>query len=606
MLAVTSMIGVACAVLVSTQDGVPRVWTWLAPNGPAAANPSFVPLVETYVHPTTDPAAAADEVCDAILARALTSDRIGIVLRNWGRGTLVGAPSDQVPGWPPLMSPWTAAGRSAMSAWTESFIARYRERQNTDGIPDPARWHMDCELRLPALCYLPDVDACWGTDPVRMFDALRSDPRWASEMLLVSPGGQPSARSLAACWKAAGSPSFDASLPRDHSVNHAWSRWWDGISRELIDGALWESFFSRVSREWPASRGSEFAESMRLDGGTEPDGTPREYVDFEWWNRGWMRSQWCGRVALQAPALYSFGETFMVPSMDWWDRNMQLHRANLDSCLHSFGGVPPSEVTPWLTLPRVPLPYGLDGSNRAVGDDEFLRMVALVRSRGIDEFMTWPGGDASAWSATSRAIRAAWDSDLDTATILTGHADGDPSSLLRRADRNILALTPDAGAIAIECTFDGPPRSSSSASGTLWLAVEACGVETPVAVEVHVLLANQMWGSLGHIVLPTSLPGAAWLGPVDASQLVAASGAVRVRLRASAATSGIGVDLMQLVRAAGDSPLPGDVNLDGTVNGTDLGALLSGWGTAAIGPDLNRDGCVTGEDIGALLSGWTP
>lgn len=51
-------------------------------------------------------------------------------------------------------------------------------------------------------------------------------------------------------------------------------------------------------------------------------------------------------------------------------------------------------------------------------------------------------------------------------------------------------------------------------------------------------------------------------------------------------------------------PVPGDLNLDQSVNGADLGMLLASWGTTGPG-DLNNDGTVNGADLGLMLGFWT-
>jgi hypothetical protein len=54
-------------------------------------------------------------------------------------------------------------------------------------------------------------------------------------------------------------------------------------------------------------------------------------------------------------------------------------------------------------------------------------------------------------------------------------------------------------------------------------------------------------------------------------------------------------------------PLPGDANLDGTVDGTDLNAVLSNYNRSGMGwsqGDFNNDGTVDGTDLNAVLSNY--
>lgn len=589
----------------------PRAWTWDAPVGDAAADQAFAPLVRVFVHPSSSPQSIADEVAARVALLGAGSDRVGVVLNNWGRETLVGNPADRVPGGA-LPRPvdrgatWTAAGRAQAGPWMDAFIARYRALEQSTGVPAPARWHMDSELRLPALCYLPDVSACWSDQPLRLFAAMQADLRWNTEQLLMSPGGVPTAMTVAQHWAAAGSPGFDAALPRDHPSNHAWSRWWDGMTREAVEGAFHESFFARVRAAWPQARCSEFAESMRLDGGVEPDGGRREYVDFEWWDRGWMRSRWDGRGDLQAPALYLFGTTFLEPGAAFWPGNMVLHRANLDACLHSYGGVPPSDVTPWVSLPRIPLPSGPGMQFRAIGDDEFLEMMALLRGRGIDEFMLWPGGDAALWSVARRGIRAAWECELASAAVEVGSASGDAAMLLRRADRRSLAVTSGPSGQRLRAAYDTPPLSAQSGPGTFWVAIEATAQGAGQPATLRALSTNGAWATAADFTIGPVAPGAHWLGPFSAAGLVRADGRMELELQVAQAGT-VRYDLLQLVRSPGTLACLADINLDGFVDGGDLGFLLGAWGACGAGPclaDLNADGVVDGADLGVLLGRW--
>jgi len=465
---------------------------------------------------------------------------------------------------------------------------------------------MDSELRLPALCYLPDVSACWSDRPLRLFAAMQADPRWDSEQLLMSPSGVPTPMTVAQHWAANGSPGFDASLPRDHPANRDWSRWWDGMTREAVDGAFHEAFYARVRAAWPQARCSEFAQTLRLDGGLEPDGSRREFVDFEWWDQGWMRSRWDGRGDLQAPTLYLFGTTFLEPAEGFWRGNMRLHRANLDACLHSYGGVAPSEVTPWVSLPRIPLPSGPGMQVRAIEDDEFLEMMALLRGRGIDEFMLWPGGDAELWSAARRGVRAAWECELASAAVEVGSASGNAAMLLRRADRQVLAVTAGVSGQRLRTTYATPPLSAQSGPGSFWVAIEATAEGAVQPAALRALTTNGAWATAAEFTIGPVAPGAHWLGPFSAAGLVRADG--RMELELQVAHDGtVRYDLLQLVRSPVTLACLADINLDGFVDGGDLGFLLGAWGACGGSQcvaDFNDDGVVDGGDLGVLLGRW--
>ena len=108
-------------------DDALRVWCWSPPVGGAAAHPALEALVRVGVSPTSDPRTAADAVCNEVMQRELTGDRVAITLQNFGRGTLIGNPLDAMAGTglPEHLTrgtPWADNGIASMSAWTAAFI----------------------------------------------------------------------------------------------------------------------------------------------------------------------------------------------------------------------------------------------------------------------------------------------------------------------------------------------------------------------------------------------------------------------------------------------------------------------------------------------------
>lgn len=611
MLACVALVGPIFAKpsIASLTDDPPRVWTWSPATGTAAAHPSLRSLVRVSVSAASNPVSVANMVCNQILARGLGPGEVAITLAGYGRGTLVGNPLDamQRTGLPPELergTPWTAHGVAAMAAWTDAFIARYQQRQALDGVPAPSRFHMDCELRLPALCFLPNVEPCWGTAPLQVFAAMQSDPRWPTEPMPMNPAGVPAWRTMSEIYASAGSPSFDPALPRDAEANRAWSAWWDGAMREAVDGALDLAFYSRVKAAWPDVLASEFAQSLRLDGDREPDGGRRGYIDFEWWNQGWMpASAWCGRADLQAPALYLFGETFIDRPRPFMDEQMRLHRANLDACLHSFGGIPPSQATPWISLPNVALPFGESPATlRSVTSEEFMRILALLRSRGVQEFIAWPTVDDATWSAVAGAIDAVWTPSLSSVHAVAGSLPPDASTLLERGDRSTCEIVPSKAGFDLHAEFDPAAPSPCSAEGSIWIAVEAtCAAQSVWSIEIG--LTEGGWRTVASPLLEASRRQAFWLGPIDARGVVdpsSPSETIRIRI-ASAGSAATSIDLLQLVHWPHRR---GDLDLDGIVDSLDLSRLLAAWSTDDAASDLDRSGVVDSADLAILLGAW--
>ena len=601
------LVAVAASDATHASPPLPRVFAWTAPASPPSSQTQIRPLVMANLWSSSDPATVADEICNKILQLGLGKGEVAITILGFGRGSLAYNPSDALigSGLPDSLArgvPWMNHGVATMSAWTDSFIARYKQRQITDGVPSPSRFHMDCELRLPALCYLPDVSACWANGPMQVFAAMQLDARWNSEQLRMKPENVPTLQTAAQAYIAAGSPAFDVNQPRDAAINRAWSSWWDGFTREAVDGALDEALYSRVAAAWPGAMCSEFAESMRLDGGTEPDGSVRGYVDFEWWNQGWMRSRWCGRASLQAPAFYVFGETFVDLSRPFMDEQMRLHRANLDACLHSFGGASATDITPWVTLPGILLPYGESpATNIAYLNDEFLRIAALFKSRGIEEFMLWPSTSSSTWHSVGRSIDAAWSTELSGAEIASGTSDIPLVLGASVAERVASNLTSGKNGIEAVMTFTSSAVTACSSAGSLWIAIESrAGSASDWTVDARASAAVP-WSRVASYAQSAESSDARWIGPIAAAGLVANDGSFEVRLRTSNPATSLAVDLIQAIRVPSSGS---DLNGDGAVNSLDLAALLGAWGSPDASADINGDGLVGSADLSMLLNGW--
>ncbi len=590
-------------------DDLPKVWTWTPPTGTAAGHPSIRPLCRIPVSPSSRPLATADAVCNFILDHGLAEGDVAILLQGFGRGTLVGHPSDALSdtGLPEDLqrgTPWTLHGLTETSEWVDAFIARYQVRQSEDGVPAPHRFHMDSELRRPALCYLPDVSPCWSELPLQVFEAMQSDPRWATEPLHMNPGGVPTFRTMAELYESGGSPSFDPSQPRDAQVNRDWSIWWDGATREAVDGALALALYDRVESAWTGVRCSEFAQSMRLDAETEPDGSRRVYHDFEWWNEGWMTSAWSGHADLQAPAMYVFGETFIDPDQPFMNEQIRLHRKNLDACIHSFGGTAPASITPWITLPDRQLPFGEDPpTTRAYTLEEFRQILALVRSRGIVEFQLWPNATTDTWEAVAATIDEVWIPSATHVVAAIGGISNEPLPLLSVADRQSCSITPTAKGFDLRVTIDTGVASDCAQTARLELALEAMSdAESTWFIEYGT--GDGHWFAIQEVQVGP-IARFIWTEPQLIPDRFDASGNLLLRIR-SDSTSPAAIDLVQ---TAVRSSRLGDFNEDGLVDGADLGVWLLNAGepcdpSTVCPADLDGDGEVAGGDLGILLSAW--
>jgi len=605
---VPAMLLAALAIVDSAMgQDQPVIWSWLPPQGGAAHHSAFRELLQMYPAADESGASVARRLAATVRSRGLPGDRIGMVINHFGRRTPVMAydPGDAIMV-PPILAtgtPWLAHGLPKARAWTDDFIAEYRRIQSEEGLPSPSRFHMDCELRLPKICYQAadgsGLAECWGLQPVELFDAMVSDPRWSNEAVPVAQPGGVSWKTLQQLHQEAGSPAWDPSQPRNALANRAWSRWYDAMQRSVMDGALEQALYAPVRAAWPSARSSEFAQSVRVDGVAEPGGR-RVFRDFEWWLNGWMESAWCGVGDLQAPTMYAFGNSFMEPGVDWADANIRLDRSNLDACLHSFGGAPPETITPWVMLPGTALPIDIATFRQA--DAAMLEeRMALMHWRGIEEFMLWPGTTPETWTRAARAVKAIWSSAIVTADLVRGSASAAPAvSSVSRADRRCLEVTAGADGIELRIRVRGSASPASACSrDRMLIHLEGGGAEGDLSVEVARMAdPEQGWERIGDA--PVVADGSVglhrwWADP--ARHLVGPDGSVLLRVVVNGGSYRF--DLFQAVRL----PDPGaDLDASGAVDMGDVALAMLDFGPSDGGSaDLDGLGAVDFGDLALIL-----
>lgn len=119
------------------------------------------------------------------------------------------------------------------------------------------------------------------------------------------------------------------------------------------------------------------------------------------------------------------------------------------------------------------------------------------------------------------------------------------------------------------------------------------------------------WAEVAKLVSPVTPAGELMGFDVALDGTTALVGAYNDTVPCGATTCKSGS--AHLFDLAGFLPLPGDLDVDGTVGPKDLGVLLSGWGLCPGAPgraggcfgDLDDSGSIDGLDLGALLAGWT-
>ncbi len=554
----------------------------------------------------------ASRLVSEIRRLQLGDHQIGVILHHYGRSVppMAYDPADAVAVPSPIASlatgtPWVSAGLPKARAWTEAFIAEYQRLQVQFGVAAPHRFHMDSELRLPKLCYQgaggTGLEDCWGTPPMQLFDAIVTDPRWDSESIPVSGPSGIVWRTLKQLHDAAGAPGWDSTQRRGADVNRGWSRWFDSMQRSVMEGAFEIAFYGPVRSAWPDCKSSEFAQSLRIDGQAEPGGGVRVFRDFEWWLEGWMETAWHGAGDLQTPTLYAFGTSFMASGSEWVDANIRLDRANLDACLHSFGGADPATITPWIMLPGVQL--FVDPVRMREADASMLQeRLAMMRWRGIGEFQAWGiSTSASVWTGMARGIESVWSTTTEEVTLVRGIC-ADPArlSMVDRADRQTVELLAGTEGIELRVRVRGADGAAGPCARDRVLVHLECG---GVAGSLRVEAARagdpaQGWIEIGSapVVLDGSLGLHRWWVD-DANGLVASDGALTMRLVADSAN--LRVDLFQFARFAEPGP---DLDGSGSVDTGDLALALIEFGPSAGGhADLDGSGLIDFGDLALIL-----
>jgi hypothetical protein len=384
--------------------GAPRFWSWQEPLGMAARDPRIVKMVR--VRTNRSPEGVADAACAEIVRRRLRAGEVCICLQNFGMGD--GGPERKGTGNPalfqndgdalpagtcdsPWLTVWMSRGVAECRAWMDRFIARYALNQAREPrIPDPFRFHFDSEGRIQPHRRRA---AAMGA-----FDAMRRDPRWATEIIPGSGG-----RTLAALYAEAGAPAYRADRP-DGAESLAWVSWYARVANEAAEGAMNEAAYEPIRRAWRTCKSSNFGSSARFDGQGAPPRLDRAPRNPE------VAFATNASADLQAPVLY-WTQPEMQARLGGSVEEATLRRAEeiVDANVMSFGG-PHDDVTPWIFM------LGHRGESRGrplVVTAPFMKaMLEMLRAKGVREFLLW--SDASTqegpgnWNALVGIIDEVW------------------------------------------------------------------------------------------------------------------------------------------------------------------------------------------------------
>lgn len=627
----------ASLVWIANGQTYPRTYTWVDPRGlsngeigTTLGTYNMVPLVRLPVNGYVTGSAYLQAIAPELRARG--AGKIAITMQNYGRRNSAhggdvffalpfheddaivkdcnpscGAtpcktlsPTERLHSW------WKGAGIAETREWFEDFAQAY---VSDPTLPRPSRFHFDNEFFI----------ADWGQ--LSVFDVmLRCDPRAGTETVT---GFETTLRGV---YAAAGSPAYCCSLPSgpDHPQNRAWVNWHHGVNSMLSEGAMEASTYDVIDRWWNDQDGamlprvltSDYYASCRIDEAHALTHTGRQ--GSTWLNN--MR--WQGKASLQAPFLYEVACEHRVGTESPWDASVRVNRNNLEACIESFGGGHQHELTPWIALPKnegeshyycVDGPFDLPELSYPAKEDT-RRLLMLLRSKDIQEFMIWSGNDinlAPNWRRVQDAIDQVWGASLLRANVTTGRVVSEEASLaddVRFAlkDAAVLADDETTGTLVVEAGFG---TSFRNVPESLQVVVESTAGIAGVIGRVELRMPTTgTWVPVGPWFDVATFGNGQRRVCVDgASRYLGADGAVQARVtyRRIGGGSGFSVqlDLIQL-SGYGGTPLYGDfdrrVNAEGryTVDEQDIAWILERAGEKVVvgsQGDFDHDGYINGQ-----------
>jgi len=359
----------------------------------------------------------------------------GLPRPPWNRTCVQGEPVSIELWW---ATPWMSSGVHQTRQYVADFIAEYQynqDRRNTgDPAPDPARFHFDTERRIYAI----------SNESVRAFQLLIHDARWESESLF----GYEGTVTMADLWRAAEQkgvrlPDITEGKNWAHTANRDWVNWYEGVCLTIADGAMKAACYDPIHRAWPTARCSNYGTSLRID----PPYINR--ADLDWCGWGWCDVRWQGAGDLQAVVLYPVESAHQWRGETIWQATMRVHRQNVDALIKSLdGGRDPGEITPWLYN------IGEAKKTKRLGPDRWAthrvskadmrQMLAMLRGRGIREFLIWndKGPTERDWDDLADVIDQVWLYDpVEHAVVLGTMERPQPVDRLKYAVDDVLSVT---------------------------------------------------------------------------------------------------------------------------------------------------------------------
>ncbi len=649
----------------------PRVWTWGPPLDDGTTDPStlsacaprFIQTVRVKVitgHPTLPieigmtGTQAATAVCELIQARGLQAGEVAIILQDFAKGD--GAPDNPfrysvslttnhadgltacgpeclVADW--WMTPWMSNGIAETRAWMEEFVARYQflqaeaagggggglEKLPVPPIPNPSRFIFDNEFEvisgsnMEEVFRLMQLESRWYTEPI---------PGWFAQ----TPTGL-TPLTMEEIYDQAGRPPYPSGAGQDDPPYLNWLNWYTGVTYQAIEGAMNAAAYSVIRQAWPECMSSDYRTSCRTDNVTDETLPPYIARRYYFETKPGHHAYWQGYSDMQSPITPLVWTRHLRPNESIYDSTLRIHRATFDSLLHSFGGQNPP-IVPWFNV-TVYLDQLLTTADRHHQRD----LLALIRSKGVEELIAWSDGNIFmdsrfTWNNLSSVIAQVWlaaVTDVSVARGVSGSTSGPPQDLLRHADADPLTLLGDGGAgqqLEVVVGFSSCLNNPARLRVSLDSVEQVIGVPDPTGIPADAVTTQvsirdwsaggttPTWHSIGFTRADACGKIEAFYVEDATSYIRPTDGRIEMRVAYSSSIGGIVSVKLDHIAAIELDPSPlvpkcrlADINHDDRLNINDIAAFTLAYDAQCLKADVNHDGVVDAQDTADFYEALT-
>lgn len=593
------------------QTTVPIIWAFQEPLGTAASDARITRMVRVYANQS-----GSDAAIDAAAGAALApSGKVCILIQNYGNEAgycnLSYHASDKVAG--PIYNGgtdvsawtlWTSYGRSEASAWMDDFIDEYKNQSGAT----PNRFHFDSEGQLVGCCNKAFLE---------VFDEMQMDGRWSGERLPGFGDTLDSIYAVASQWE---NPlASPATLPYNSGYhmgdagvgydNKPFSRWYIGVGLQTLDAAMNEAAYSPIKTQWPSCKTSNYESSCSFDG------VSGRYYQNPWGTSGTLfipGLKWEGSADFQSPYFYNVSADYHSGTESVWDTSMRINLMNLEAMIDSGTGGNSDDIVPW--VPVVNQKITTDGTAHNVSELDVRRLLALLRSRDIGEFIAFnndPGGsspdtdcsDDLSWTLFAKVVDGVWGATVSGASVVqgsTGQSPQAPITLALGDPLNVTAAMVGASdyRATIEVTYTSDFDTAPCKLAAILEGTASGGASVTAAIEFY-NYSTLSWDSAGTDPGFQGVPNQMWRVISATNHIDSASGhEIKARVKyTSTASFTVAADCLQVIAHAVEYVV-GDANGDGVCNTTDL-LLSMAYATPVCkgtNGDVNNDGAVNAYD----------